>query len=96
MKPTYLTLLDTYGGEGEIVQLNNTVFNNVTTANDKGMYKATDDLGISYYYRGAVNNNWVKFGKDGSSKDMYWRIIRINGDGSIRMIYSGVTDPSTD
>ena len=96
MKPTYLTLLDTYGGEGKIVQLNNTAFNNVTTANDKGMYKATDDLGISYYYRGAVNNNWVKFGKDGSRKDMYWRIIRINGDGSIRMIYSGVTDPSTD
>ena len=95
-EPTYLTLLEAYGGEGKIVQLNNTAFNNVTTANDEGVYKATDDLGISYYYRGAVNNNWVKFGKDVSSKDMYWRIIRINGDGSIRMIYSGVTDPSTD
>ena len=57
--------------------------------------KKTDDLGTSYYYRGAVNNNWVKFGKEGT-KDIYWRIIRINGDGSIRMIYSGTTDPSTD
>ena len=93
-KPTYLTLLEAYGGEGKIVQLNNTAFNNVTTANDKGVYKATDDLGISYYYRGAVNNNWVKFGKDGSSKDMYWRIIRINGDNSIRMIYSGTNAPT--
>ena len=26
--------------------------------------------------------------------NMYWRIVRINGDGSIRMIYSGVTAPS--
>ena len=41
----------------------------------------------TYYFRGAVNNNWVKFGKDSSNKDIYWRIIRINGDGSIRMIY---------
>ena len=59
------------------------------------MYKKADDLGTSYYYRGAVDNNWVKFGKEGT-KDIYWRIIRINGDGSIRMIYTGTTDPKTD
>ena len=59
------------------------------------MYKKADDLGTSYYYRGAVDNNWVKFGKEGD-KDIYWRIIRINGDGSIRMIYTGTTDPKTD
>ena len=47
----------------------------------------------SYYFRGAVNNNWVKFGKEGD-KDIYWRIIRINGDGSIRMIYTGTTAPT--
>jgi len=42
-----------------------------------------DDYGTSYYYRGAVENNYVKFaGK-------FWRIIRINGDGSLRMIYDG-------
>ena len=44
---------------------------------------APDDYGTSYYYRGNVENNWVKFG------DFYWRILRINGDGSIRMIYAG-------
>ena len=48
----------------------------------------------SYYFRGAVNNNWVQFGKEGD-KDIYWRIIRINGDGSIRMIYSGTTAPTS-
>ena len=44
---------------------------------------APDDYGNSYYYRGAVENNWVKFA------DSYWRIIRVNGDGSIRLLYNG-------
>ena len=29
-----------------------------------------------------------------TTPDIYWRIIRINGDGSIRMIYSGTTAPT--
>ena len=49
----------------------------------KGIYAAEDDFGTSYYFRGAVKNNYVKFA------NFYWRIIRINGDGSIRMIYAG-------
>ena len=65
----------------------------------KGIYKAEDDFGTSYYFRGAVENNYVKFGKYKSDyediaqagDDMYWRIIRINGDGSIRMIYAGTS-----
>ena len=79
---------------------NNTVnsttpnFSSASTTNE-GLYKAVDDLGTSYYFRGAVNNNWVKFGKDSSENDIYWRIIRINGDGSIRMIYSGTTAPTS-
>ena len=74
-------------------------FSSAATTNE-GMYAADDDYTAttgmkSYYYRGAVNNNWVKFGKEGD-KDIYWRIIRINGDGSIRMIYSGTTDPKNE
>ena len=91
--PAYITLLKAYGGKDNITELPDSAFANVTTANDKGMYKKNDDLGTSYYYRGAVNNNWVRFGKEGT-KDIYWRIIRINGDGSIRMIYSGTTAPT--
>ena len=68
-------------------------FNQIATTNE-GLFKAQDDLGTSYYFRGAVDNNWVKFGKDSSGKDIYWRIIRINGDGSIRMIYTGTTAPT--
>lgn len=48
-----------------------------------GLYQAEDDDGTTYYFRGAVDNNWVSFA------GYYWRIIRINGDGSIRLIYSG-------
>ncbi len=50
---------------------------------DEGVFALEDDYGTSYYYRGAVENNYVKFG------DYYWRIVRINGDGSLRIIYDG-------
>ena len=93
-EPAYITLLKDYGGKDNITELPDSAFANATTASDKGMYKKADDLGTSYYYRGAVDNNWVKFGKEGT-KDIYWRIIRINGDGSIRMIYSGTTKPES-
>lgn len=49
-----------------------------------GIYMAHDDLGESLYFRGAVDNNYVSFA------NMLWRIVRINGDGSIRI----VLDPS--
>ena len=50
---------------------------------DKGLYTAQDSYGLRYYYRGSVKNYYVLFA------GYYWRIIRINGDGSIRMLYSG-------
>ena len=56
---------------------------------DKGLYATTDDYGTSYYYRGSVNNNYVSFA------GYYWRIIRINGDGSIRLLYAGETKDAT-
>ena len=46
---------------------------------------APDAYGTSYYYRGNVQNNYVKFA------NFYWRIVRINGDGSVRMIYDGTS-----
>ena len=52
---------------------------------DEGLYSAQDDYGTSYYFRGDVINNYVKFA------GFYWRIIRINGDGSIRLIYDGTS-----
>ncbi len=62
-----------------------------TFKEENGVYHADDDYGTSYYFRGTVGNNWVKFGKKGDN-DIYWRIIRINGNGTIRLIYSGEQD----
>ena len=54
-------------------------------ATDGYLCKAKDAYGDSYYYRGNVTNNYVKFA------DKYWRIIRINGDGTVRVIYDGTS-----
>ena len=54
-----------------------------------GLYMAEDDEGESYYYRGAVKNNYVSFA------GFIWRIIRRNGDGSVRLIYSGKSTTDT-
>ena len=48
-----------------------------------------DDDGEVYYFAGNPKDNWVKFA------GFYWRIIRINGDGSIRLIYQGTTANAT-
>ena len=74
---------------GEIeVNIGEPDFSQVATT-DEGIYEAEDDWGESYYFRGAVENNWLKFA------GYYWRIIRINGDGSIRMIYQGTNANTT-
>ena len=46
-----------------------------------GLYKSTDDDGDSYYFRGNVNN-YVSFA------NQLWRVIRVNGDGTIRLLYN--------
>ena len=66
-----------------------------TATTDEGMYAAEDDYGTTYYYRGAVNDNWFQFGTNSSGQPLYWRIIRINGDGSIRLIYNGTSTATT-
>ena len=128
----------------------------VTATTNEGMYSYTEGTGKTYYYRGTVDNNWVKYGKFkadqivyrgfydentnsndfldmnqgkvnyidystlaecqagvnsdsyGSSynykckevtyahkgDDMYWRIIRVDKDNKIKMIYAGSKAPS--
>ncbi len=55
-----------------------------------GLFSMEDDYGTSYYYRGTAPNNYVKFGRNADGQDMWWRIIRFNGDGTMRMQYDGV------
>ena len=52
---------------------------------DGYLCSAEDAYGTSYYYRGNVTNNYVKFA------NKYWRIVRINGDRTVRVIYDGTS-----
>ena len=149
----YETILADNGGKTTI-EAKTADFTTVETSN-AGMYSYTEGTGKTYYYRGAVDNNWVKYGKfkedqivyrgyfdekstdevwcDGNSSpkyidystlsecqtgvnsnmygssynykckevtyankgdDMYWRIIRVDKDNKIKMIYAGSKAPS--
>jgi len=87
--PNYLneTVIRKQGGRNNAGVLTNVDFNYPSTDDDTGLYKASDDYGTSYYLRGNIIDNYVKFGKNSAGQDLYWRIIRINGDGTIRLFY---------
>ena len=157
VKKGYETILADNGGKTAIEAKAAPSFASIETGN-KGMYSYTEGTGKTYYYRGAVDNNWVKYGKfkedqivyrgfyadnstdeiwfDGNSSpkyidyptlaecqagvptsgnisypstynykckavtyahkgdDMYWRIIRVDKDNKIKMIYAGSKAPS--
>lgn len=61
-----------------------------TTTNTNTLFKTTENNIIVYYFAGNVTDNWVKFG------GFYWRIIRTNSDGSIRLLYHGTSTTATD
>ena len=111
---------------------------NTTATTDEGIFRDVDDDGDTYYFRGAVEDNYVKIGDlkwsntrymdydniddanlecDSSyssygfssaeeckeevlirgheaGEDMLWRIVRINGDGTIRLIADGLVGTS--
>ena len=64
----------------------------VSTADEALLASAEDDYGTSYYFRGAVTNNYVEFA------NKCWRIVRVSGDGSVKLILhndnkTGVANP---
>ena len=72
-----------------------------TTNTANTLYKATENGTDVYYFAGRDTtstpiNNWIKFGKNSSNQDLYWRIIRTNSDGSIRLLYHGTSTTATD
>ena len=52
----------------------------VSTASEALLASTPDDYGTSYYFRGAVKNNYVEFA------NKCWRIVRVGGDGSVKLI----------
>ena len=61
-----------------------TTFTSISGETEHVLNTAPDDYGTSYYFRGNVIDNYVSFA------DKVWRIVRINGDGSIRLILDDV------
>ena len=77
----------TNGKLSELVLYNNEVKTPITTpgaaistASEALLASAEDDYGTSYYFRGAVTNNYVEFA------NKCWRIVRVEGDGSVKLI----------
>ena len=65
-------------------------FSTVYTASTTNtVFTANDGDGTTYYFAGAPTDNYVSFA------GFYWRIIRVNGDGSIRLIYQGTSATAT-
>ena len=57
--------------------------------NDEGLILDVDDNGNTFYFRGNVVNNYVKFA------DKLWRIVRVNGNGTIKIILDSSIGNST-
>ena len=74
-----------------------TDFSKVLTDNNTNtLYTSTEDSKTVYYFAGNATDNWVKFGKNANNQDLYWRIIRTNSEGSIRLLYHGTSTTATD
>ena len=78
-------------------KLTRTDFSKVlTNDNTNTLYTSTEDSKTVYYFAGNATDNWVKFGKNESNQDLYWRIIRTNSDGGVRLLYHGTSTTATD
>ena len=68
----------------------------LTNDNTNTLYTSTENGTTVYYFAGNATDNWVKFGKNASNQDLYWRIIRTNSDGGVRLLYHGTSTTATD
>lgn len=68
--------------------VNGTALSNIgdNATENEGLLSMEDDLGTSYYFRGAVTNNNVSFA------GFNWKIVRINGDGSVKLVLDGIIE----
>ena len=90
--PTVSNLAETILAKNKVQTPLTTPGTAVSTADEALLASAEDDYGTSYYFRGAVTNNYVEFA------NKCWRIVRISGDGSVKLILhndnpTGVANP---
>ena len=90
--PTVSNLAETILANNEVKAPITTPGAAVSTASEALLASTEDDYGTSYYFRGAVTNNYVEFA------NKCWRIVRVGGDGSVKLILhndntAGVANP---
>ena len=78
--PTVSNLAETIRANNEVKAPITTPGAAVSTADEALLASTEDDYGTSYYFRGAVKNNYVEFA------NKCWRIVRVGGDGSVKLI----------
>ena len=75
---------------GRTVYTSNLSVNPIQTSsssNEMILSETLDNYGTSYYFRGNVIDNYVTF------NNMCWKIIRVQGDGSIKIIFADASSP---
>ena len=77
----YMTILN----NNELKKPTTVVGEEISSTNE-GLIEDKDDDGATYYFRGAVDNNYVSFA------NLMWRIVRINGDGTVRLVLNETID----
>ena len=92
---SYLTLYEQLFKDNPTISTRTDFSTTFTETNTGTLYKATESIANSpakdvYYFAGDAKNNWVKFG------GFYWRIIRTNHDGSVRLLYAGTSPDTTE
>ena len=90
--PTVINLVKAIRANNEVKAPITTPGAAVSTASEALLASTEDDYGTSYYFRGAVTNNYVEFA------NKCWRIVRVGGDGSVKLILhndntTGVANP---
>ena len=56
---------------------------------NEGLIEATNEHGISYYFRGDIRNNYVNFA------NKLWRIVKINEDGSVKLVLNDTLETTS-
>ena len=90
--PTVSNFAETIRANNEVKAPITTPGAAISTADEAEFASTEDDYGTSYYFRGAVTNNYVEFA------NKCWRIVRVGGDGSVKLILhndntAGVANP---
>lgn len=69
--------------------LNDNVLNTELVTDEtckNGLFIDMDNYGATFFFRGEVENNYIKYGKYEDGSDVLWRIVRVNGDKTLRLI----------